>query len=369
MNRNPAPVRRMNAPAVAKTFSLLLVVLAIQILPARGQTGTDDPVPAPGEARLMQLVEANVIGVHAEELLLARKQDKGDPSCWPDSPTNAPLEALAACQSPLLAAAPGTVRAWAAGETSAFEPAKDLQPLLAAALPMSRALPVNVFTRYLEKMVPAHPRSHIRGIANLYQTVLEIERDGGILQQLFAFYIGIELPVYVGQLGLPGSDEDFLAVGRQLEGQSCPSPLDLRVADRQIAGRKTWNWGEKNLHLGDAGILTNELLAEPDVAPLIPKTKALPTERVAIIGHSFTMDLHWPSPSAFVPIVTAMFRANSSVQFRQFQAGGLTSRISIKMLWRGSPRSCFSWWQIGAMKTAMTLTKMGEDSGPRGHES
>src|SRR3569833_3123776 len=38
------------------------------------------------------------------------------------------------------------------------------------------------------------------------------------------------------------------------------------------------------------------------------------------------MDLHWASPSAFVPIVTAMFlRENSSVVFRQFQGGGLTS--------------------------------------------
>ena len=35
--------------------------------------------------------------------------------------------------------------------------------------------------------------------------------------------------------------------------------------------------------------------------------KGLPAQRIAIIGHSFTMDLHWASPSAFVPIVTAMF--------------------------------------------------------------
>jgi hypothetical protein len=47
---------------------------------------------------------------------------------------------------------------------------------------------------------------------------------------------------------------------------------------------------------------------------------------VAVIGHSFTMDLHWASPSAFVPIVTAMFaRVNPKVEFRQFQGGGLTS--------------------------------------------
>jgi hypothetical protein len=99
-----------------------------------------------------------------------------------------------------------------------------------------------------------------------------------------------------------------------------------------------------------------------------------PVEKVAIIGHSFTMDLHWSSPSAFVPIVTVMFaRENSSVQFRQFQAGGLNPhvhlRISIKMLWPGSPRSCFSLWRIGAMKTAMIFARWGRDSGPPEHES
>ena len=45
-----------------------------------------------------------------------------------------------------------------------------------------------------------------------------------------------------------------------------------------------------------------------------------------MIGHSFTMQLHWSTPGAFVPIVTAIFaRENPRVEFRQFQGGGLTS--------------------------------------------
>jgi hypothetical protein len=196
---------------------------------------------------------------------------------------------------------------------------------------MSPALPVNVFSSYLQKAAPSQPRSHIRSVANLYQTVLEVERDGDRLQELFAFYIGLGLPVYVGQFGLPGADADFLAVGRVLEGPSCSSPVGLSAGEWQIAGRKIWNWGEKNLHIRDAAVLANELLGEPDVAPLIPKMRALPAERVAIIGHSYTMDLHWSSPSAFVPIVTAMFaRENPSIEFRQFQAGGLTSSRAYK---------------------------------------
>jgi hypothetical protein len=185
---------------------------------------------------------------------------------------------------------------------------------------------VNVFAAYLGDAAPGRPRAHVRAIANLYQTVLEVERDGDRLQELFAFYIGLGLPVYVGQLGLPGSDEDLLAVGRQLEGRGCASPVGLSAAEWQIAGRKIWNWGEKNQHIRDAKVLAKELLAEPDVLSLVPKMRALPAQRVAVIGHSFTMDLHWSSPSAFVPIVTAMFAAeNPKVEFRQFQGGGLTS--------------------------------------------
>jgi hypothetical protein len=173
-------------------------------------------------------------------------------------------------------------------------------------------------------------------VANLYQTVLEVERDGEVLQDLYRFDIGLGLPVYVGAFGLPGTDADLLAVGRALEGKSCtPSPVGLGAAEWQIAGRKIWNWGEKNQHLRDARVVASELLAEPAVAALVPRMRALPAQKVAVIGHSFTMDLHWSSPSAFVPIVTAMFaRENPKVEFRQFQGGGLTSTRAYDRFYR-----------------------------------
>ncbi len=287
---------------------------------------------APGEARLEQLVEANIIAVHAYQVQLARKQGNVDFTCWPSQePSDTELQALVAHQASLLAVPVANIKAWVRGQHSSFDPAADLDPLLAADFTMSPALPVNVFTRYLQKKVPSQPRSHIRSVANLYQTVMEVERDGDRLQDLYAFYIGLGLPVYVGQFGLPGTDADFLAGGRELEGPSCSSPVGLSAGEWQIAGRKIWNWGEKNLHIRDARVLAKELLAEPGVVPFLPRMKSLPAERVAIIGHSYTMDLHWSSPSAFVPIVTAMFtQENSSVEFRQFQAGGLTSSKAYK---------------------------------------
>jgi len=92
----------------------------------------------------------------------------------------------------------------------------------------------------------------------------------------------------------------------------------------QIAGRKIWNWGVKHLHIRDRNTIAKELLAEPRIATLIPAMKAMPAERIAVIGHSFTMDQHWSSPSSFVPIVTTMFeQEHTRVEFRQWQAGGL----------------------------------------------
>jgi hypothetical protein len=305
-------------------------ILALAFASASSRAGTAPSVP--GEARLEQLVEANIIAVHAYQVQLARKQGNVDFACWPSQElSDAELQALVVHQTSLLAVPVANIKAWAHGQPSSFDPSADLDPLLAAKFAMSPALPVNVFTRYLEKKARSRPRSHIRSIANLYQTVLEVERDGDRLQDLYAFYIGLGLPVYVGQFGLPGTDVDFLAAGRELEGPSCSSPVGLSTGEWQIAGRKIWNWGEKNLHIRDANVLAKELLAEPDAISLIPKMKAVPAERVAIIGHSYTMDLHWSSPSAFVPIVTAMFaRENPSIEFRQFQAGGLTSSKAYK---------------------------------------
>jgi hypothetical protein len=130
----------------------------------------------------------------------------------------------------------------------------------------------------------------------------------------------------VEQLGLPGGDEDLLEVGKRLEGRPCASPVGLTAAEWQIAGRKIWNWGRKNRHTRDARVVALELLAEPELAALVPKLRAAKPRRIAVIGHSFTMDLHWASPSAFVPIATAVLKQeNPGLEVRQFEGGGLTA--------------------------------------------
>ena len=302
----------------------------------------------PSHSRLEQLVEANILGTHAFQVALARKEGNGDPACYgAGTLTDAQLAALEAHQAALIKADVKAVRAWSEGKPSAFDPKADLDPLLASGLRLDETLPINVFARWL---APRTQTSHsggladrtkaegveVRAIASLFQTNLEVERDGDRLQELFAFYAGLGLPVYLGQLGLPGTDADFLAMGRELEGKSCPSPVGTTAAEWQIAARKNWNWGEKKLGIRDDKVLARELLEEPDVKALVPRIKAMRAQRIAVIGHSFTMQLHWSTPGSFVPVVTAIVaRENPNVQFRQFQGGGLTSTRAVNRFYTG----------------------------------
>ena len=304
-------------------------------------------------SRLAQLVEANVIAVHAYQVQLAKKSGKGDTSCYsPGELTDAQLESLSEHQAKLLKSDLHAVKAWANGMKSAFDPAQDLQPILSSGLKVPPKAPVNIFTDYLRLATKADSLK-IRPVANLYQTVLEVERDGDRLQEEYAFYIGLGLPVYVGQFNLPGTDEALLAVGRELEGRACESPVGTSAAEWQIAGRKIWNWGEKNLHIRDEKVLAAELLREPDVKALVPSLRAMPAQKIAVIGHSFTMGLHWSSPSSFVPTVIDVFRRiNPKVQFKQFAAGGLTASRAQKRFFQ----DVIAWKPDKVLLVVMTRT-------------
>jgi hypothetical protein len=334
-----------------KTRSLILATIALttylfltnSVYPQRDSFADD---------RLSQLVEANVIAVHAYQVVLAKTSGKGK-SCFSSGTlSDAELNALSEHQANLLKSDLNTVKAWVNGAKSTFDPTKDLEPILKSGLTVPEKAPVNIFTNYLRQTTKARA-VQIRAVASLYQTVLEVERDGDRLQEEYAFYIGLGLPVYVGQFNLPGTDADLLAVGRKLEGQSCEAPVGTSAAEWQIAGRKIWNWGEKNLHIRDERVLAAELLREPEVKRLEPELRSLPAQKIAVVGHSFTMGLHWSSPSSFVPIVIDVFRReNPKVQFKQFAAGGLTASRAQKRFYQ----DVLAWKPDKVMLVVMTRT-------------
>lgn len=282
-------------------------------------------------SRREQIVQASIIGTHAYQVILASDSDTADAKCYDAAGLSREgLEALAAHQASLLADDVVEVEKWINGAASSFDPSKDLEPLLAAPFTLDASLPVNVFASYLSSAVEAN-RSDVLAIASLYQTCLEVERDGNLLWDQMHFYRALGFATYVSRFGLGGSDEDFLEVGKVLAPATCASPFATGPAEWQIAARKIWNWGEKYGHVRDNFTLAREMLLEDDLRVLVPRIRALPPQRIAIIGHSFSMDSHWAAPASFASIVTAMFQLEKTpVVFRQWYGGGLTASRAIR---------------------------------------
>jgi creatinine amidohydrolase len=319
-------------------FYVIVILLACSIAPClQGENGPSqrgDRIPA----RLARFVEANVIATHAYQVNLAKKNGKGDRDCYSaNGLSESELEKVVAHQASLLKEDLVQVLSWTRQQPSIFDPSKDLDPILAAPLKLSPRLPVNVFSRYLSDATKADGVT-IRAIACLYQCCLEMERDGTLLWDLMAYFIALGLPTYVGQIGLPGTDADFLKVGNKLAPLTCDSPFEDNPTSPfawQICGRKIWNWGLKNLHLLDQFAMARELLDEPDIRILLPRIKTLPLQRIAVVGHSFTMQSHWSTPGSFAAVVgAALGMTNPSVQYRQWASGGLTASRANKMFYQ-----------------------------------
>jgi hypothetical protein len=310
-----------------------LVLLAVLVACACSRRAGPDPSAALEsriEARVAELVEANVRAVHAYQTLLARYAGRGDFPCFTSSLSDAALGELVARQSALLSADPAEVRLWTLGRPSTFDPTRDFAPLAAAPIDLAPALPVTLMTAHLAGRARAH---EIRAVANLYQTILEIERDGDLLQSLLRFYAALGLPISPEQLHMPGSDADFLATGQALASRTCHAPFDVDASAWQIAGRKLWNWGEKILHIRDGEVIADELARDPEIVRL---ARAVPWRRIAVLGHSFTMAEHWASPSSFTELAAILLRRqNQGAHVAHFSAGGLTASKAKRELFEG----------------------------------
>ena len=128
-------------------------------------------------------MEAVVVGTHAYQVHLARQAHLTAAPCWDAAAvTDADLESLVAHQAGLFASNRLALRDWIAGrDAMRFDPARDLYPLLTARLSLDASLPVNVFTRSVTGQTSA-PEVDVRSVATLYQLILEVDRDGDVLQ-------------------------------------------------------------------------------------------------------------------------------------------------------------------------------------------
>jgi len=277
--------------------------------------------------RLQQVVDANIVAIHAYQCGMAVAAKTSDPAWNTCGLTTNELNALVQHQVALLAEPPQAIKAWVEGGASAFDPAKDLEPLLQAPLkPSATNLPLAVFAAFLSERTHA-PALRVRALASLLQMEMDSLRDGDRLQALYTLYVALGLPAHTAQLGLPArTDEEFLSIGRELAPQLCGCPFKTSPAVLQMQLRKMWNWGHRHTGERDRFVVARELLQEPAVAALTPRLKALPAQKIAVVGHSYTMDVHWASPSAAVPIAAALLReVNPKIEVRQWQAGGMSA--------------------------------------------
>ena len=136
---------------------------------------------SPAPTRLEQLVEANVLGTHAFQVALSKKEGKSDPACYSAGAlTDAQLAALETHQAALLKTDLKAVRAWAEGRPSSFDPKADLEPLLGSGLTLADTLPVNVFrtrprcTSISGFILPSSVSLTGRASAGVFRTILSI---------------------------------------------------------------------------------------------------------------------------------------------------------------------------------------------------
>jgi hypothetical protein len=304
----------------------------------------------PAGDRLAKIVEANVVATHAWEILLADTVEK-TPALLEDYQkgpfphfvmgafTRPQLHTLVDHQAALVKTDISQIKAWTEGKPSSFAPQKDLEPILAAKLTLSDSLPVNVMTAYLTAKIKK-PAADIRAVANLMQMTLEEDRDADLTQDLLSFYCGLGLLVYFKQLGLPYTESDFLGMGKKLAPRTARAPYGATAEKWQIHGVAISSWAEKQLHIRDDQVLAKELLQEPDIKALLPKIKALPAQKIAVIGHSYTMHVHWASPSSFTQVTAAIFQQeNSQVAIRHWTHGGLDAVRAQKLFYD----SCLAW--------------------------
>jgi hypothetical protein len=302
------------------------VPLAAGLAVAGCASGFHDSAEA--SRRAQDLVEANIIATQAYQVNMALQSGKGDPKAWSAQglSTN-DLAALIQHQQKLLAGPTKDIVTWVRGQPSTFDPVRDLNPILASPLRASATnLPVNVLSQILGERSGASG-IRVRALASLMQMMLDIDRDGSQLQDMFALYTAMGLPVHTAQLGLKETtDAEFLVLARQLSSAMCGSPFATDPMAVRILFRKMWNWGHRHTGERDKTVLARELLQEPEMAALVPKLKALPPQKIAVIGHSYTMNVHWASPSASVPIAAEVLaRVNPAVEVRHWQAGGLSA--------------------------------------------
>ena len=291
------------------------------------------PVSGPKDTMKKQIVEACIIGVHAYQIQLHLKRKRQAKSFrLPEGFTPQHIAKLVELHNKLISADPKEVRAWSESRKSTFKPDPLVKDMLDSKLPLGEKLPVRVAAEILAQKSPRTPRVKIDALANLLQIVLEVNRDGGVLQDSFRFYNAMGLLIGPCDLGIADDNNAFALLGGQLARACKPaSVFKTNVPAWQIALRKIQNWSMEHRGLVGPSDYADEVLKRPDIKAVISKIKAVKPMRIVVLGHSYTSSSHWSTHGSFTDVSAAIFKKlNPKVTFTRMGVGGMSASTARK---------------------------------------
>ncbi len=282
---------------------------------------------AAGESRVIRLQRALTAGVDA----FARRVAHDDGGRWPGFAPIGDAVAGEAGLRALIGAGTQRLLAWTKG---ASEPViEDLVARIAARSAHARR-PEAVVIAALRRRLPSGDDESIAAVANLLQLNLLEREDGALLQDLFALYVALGLKTNLGQLGLGHDDAAIIAIADECAAAADHGPYPANdAAYWRLSFTRVEMWGDKASGRRDHRVLARELAREPEIAALLPRLAALPERRVAFIGFSMMMSMHWSSHGSWNDIAGEVVRAvDPRFASAGFQQGGIRASAAIDRL-------------------------------------
>lgn len=329
-----APVREDN-PETAVAPAQPRGSIAVADLPgepapadAAGAGGAVTATATTATERRELLTEAIIRGTNAFQGLLARSKGRGDETCFGTlGLSDEELIRFATHQKGLLATPPAAVNAWVEGsnDDAVFMAQEHLLPLAFRGPPGGEKNPASALVAALRGRTPAPATTaDLKALGSLHQMALEVERDGDALQNLFALYGATGLPRSIEELGVSGDGRTLRLMAVAAAQGSCVASFDTSPGAWRLALQKIWNWGAKNSGRRDTATIAAQVSRSAATQALAPALRATSPRAITVLGHSFTMERHWSSATAFVPLVKAVIESlGAPITITQISAGGL----------------------------------------------
>jgi hypothetical protein len=242
------------------------------------------------------------------------------------------LQRLVHCGIALMQQPPNDIREWMRNSAGAGLTESLVATLEATSAPNDAALPVHAFLNAVQdQKIEVQPGT--RAIANLMQVCLAIHWDGDLLQDLFELYAGIGAQLSFKELRFPTTEAALMPLARACAARSNPkaSPYGSDVPSWHITLAKVLIWSSRYMGVRNDKIIAAEVLADPEIKPLIPRLKALPPKRVAFCGYSLMMNVNWSTYAAWNHIASEALKSlNPHYEFGSFQTGGLQASYALK---------------------------------------